>query len=194
MNVFNNINSNLVNFFDKQTSSSSSNYLQRKKNLIIYNSVTENITNNKPNSHVIVNNNNNTYSYKSNNGLISYRKAKSDFINNCNPQNPDYSNTLLCNNSEYDKISGLENFTTGVADYDLFLNKPDISYNVQTNTTISKSLNLSNNTDGDLIFTTTDTPTTTTTKNISYIDDTYNPIFGLDCNNLPHLNTVYTPY
>ena len=81
MNVFNNINPNLVNFFDKQTSSTSSSYLQRKKNLIVYNSVTENINNNKPNSHVNVNDNN-TYSYKSNNDLISYRKAKSDFINN----------------------------------------------------------------------------------------------------------------
>ena len=78
--------------------------------------------------------------------------------------------------------------------YDLITYKPDISYNVQTTTTINKSLNLTNNTDGDLIFTTTDVPVTNTTKNISYIDDTNNPIFGLDCNNLPHLNTVYTPY
>ena len=94
---------------------------------------------------------------------------------------------------ENQKLSGLQNFN-GTVQYDKITYKPDISYNITTTTTINKSLNLSNNTDGDLIFTTTDTPTTTTTKNISYIDDTYNPIFGLDCNNLPHFNTVYTPY
>ena len=53
------------------------------------------------------------------------------------------------------------------------------------------SLNLSNNTDGDLIFTTTDTPTTTINKNISYIYDTTNPIFSLDCNKLPHFYNYY---
>jgi hypothetical protein len=189
---------------------SSSNYLQKKKNYTLYRNISEDINNNYNNSN-IQKSKSGKYIFPSISNKNIFRKAKSDYLLKClvkldygttdatqilqqstSDNYTESDNVIYCPNKsqENQKLSGLQNFN-GTVQYDKITYKPDISYNITTTTTINKSLNISNNNDGDLIFTTTDTPTTTINKNISYIDDTTNPIFSLDCNKLPHFYNYY---
>jgi hypothetical protein len=197
-------NTNLINFYGQSDSNksllTSGDYLQRKKGFTIYKDVRTDLLNGIETKDVSKSKNGKVV-FPGSQDMISFRKAKSNYLNNnkclkneldpsTNKINDEGSGILFCPEiSKNTKLGGLENFN-GVADFAEVIT--DMSYNVTTTTNNIQNLSLSNNADGDLEFNVTNTPVTTTTVNISVINDTLTPVFGLDCNNLPHFNKYYS--
>lgn len=199
-NIYAYSNTNLINFYGASDSNkillSSGDYLQRKKGYVVYKDIRRDLLNNIQTPNVSKSKNGKVI-FPGNQDMNIFRKAKSTYLNNneclkneldpsTNKINDEGSGILYCPEiGKNTKLGGLENFN-GVADFATVL--VDVSFDSVINT--KQYLSVSNNADGDLVFQVTNSQENV--KQVSVINDLITPVFGLDCNSLPHFNKYYT--